>query len=105
MEKEELEQIAVQGGGELGQKHRKHYDIMDGVNFNYITQLKYFGFDPNDLDTCFVSVTNSSVYKCNIHTGEVSKMEMGDREKYLRRHHKSCMLPWWPTPKPTIRSK
>ncbi|PRQ46463.1 putative F-box domain-containing protein [Rosa chinensis] len=103
LKKEELEQMAVQGGGELGQKHRKTYNLMDQVYYHELTSLEYMGSDPNDLDTCFVSLTDYHhdrepvTYKCNIHTGEWSEMETTFTGLALQ-----VMFPWWPTPVPTI---
>ncbi|KAL6223808.1 hypothetical protein ACLB2K_002666 [Fragaria x ananassa] len=122
LEKEELEQMAVQVGGELGQKHRSIYSLMEGVPFwKYTSEyncVECFGSDPNDLDTCFVSLTDPArsrkeqtydadddyivIYKCNIHTGECSKMKM---DKPFSGKALQIMLPWWPTPAaPRIRS-
>ncbi|KAL6174673.1 hypothetical protein ACLB2K_051319 [Fragaria x ananassa] len=110
--------MAVQGGGELGQTHRNIYPIMNGVEY---TWLRYLFSDLNDLDTCFVSRKdddevdeeeeeeeeddddgyNKVIYKCNIHTGECSKMKM---YKPFYGRALQIKLPWWPTPAPTIRS-
>ncbi|KAL6204052.1 hypothetical protein ACLB2K_021322 [Fragaria x ananassa] len=123
LKKEELEQMAVQGGGELSHKHRNIYAIIDGVRCDTRYSLEYFGSHPIYLDTCFLSRTDYTrsekkprskkkhiddddddytfIYKCNIQTGECSEMDMDETfdGKGLQ-----IMLPWWPTPLPTIRS-
>ncbi|KAL6203218.1 hypothetical protein ACLB2K_026921 [Fragaria x ananassa] len=47
LEKEELEQMTLQGGGELGQKHRSlRYDIMDGVEYCRLLEALYIDREP-----------------------------------------------------------
>ncbi|KAK9928887.1 hypothetical protein M0R45_026004 [Rubus argutus] len=97
LKKEELEQMAVDGGGKLSLKHLTSYLLDPEMIHEDAAMVSYLGFDPNDLDIIYVDV-DDTIYKCNICTGGWSEID-------VKKFHGSpfqLVLPWWPTPVPRM---
>ncbi|XP_050373993.1 uncharacterized protein LOC126791567 [Argentina anserina] len=108
---EELNQMAVDGGGKLGRNHKKHYlNLMflmdlDSDNDLDLSDADVFGFKPTNLDIFYVRL-GEAYFKGNIRTGWLSEVD-------VKSYHDECslcdvsskifrsLLPW-PTPVPRL---